>query len=422
MLQTIARVVRSAKVDQVESTSVDDGIRSLLMASEEPKVESDKVTILVIDDELGPRESLRILLNREYDVHCASGVDEGVALLKEHHPELVIMDIRMPGKSGIEGLREFRALDSEVSIVMLTGYGALETAQQALRLGANDYINKPFDTGEMMAVVERYTEQTRMERRRRAMLKELHDMNAHLMEDLADKDSMASLGQSSAEFAHDLRNPLMIVSGYVDLLARQLDKAQDMIGGEYDSVSEYLGIIENNVRRCSDLATMWQKMGSGDLTNFTETSLDDVVDDLMMGVEPLVSTAGVNMEYRVNTGGGKVNGNRAQLLRALHNVIANAIDAVPEGSGQILFSCQREESIVVITVKDNGSGMPPDVVERMFEPYFTTKEKSKGTGLGTVITRRIVEDHGGTVAVKSEPGCGTLFTINLPLANGAKPA
>ena len=106
--------------------------------------------VLVIDDELGPRESLRILLKMEYEVLVADSVLRGLDLLAKHHPDVVIMDIRMPGMTGIEGLREIRKLDADISVIMLTGFGALETAQEALRLGASDYLKKPFDTKEIM--------------------------------------------------------------------------------------------------------------------------------------------------------------------------------------------------------------------------------------------------------------------------------
>jgi len=111
--------------------------------------------VLVIDDELGPRESLRFLLKNEYRVLCADSVDEGIRLLKAEEPDVVVMDIRMPKKSGIEGLKEIRAVDPYVSVIMLTGYARLETAQEALRQGATDYLKKPFDTHEMQRVVGR---------------------------------------------------------------------------------------------------------------------------------------------------------------------------------------------------------------------------------------------------------------------------
>src|SRR6266576_4053348 len=111
--------------------------------------------ILVIDDEIGPRESLRMLLTEDYNVHTADCVETGIKLLKEKTPDTIVMDIRMPGMTGIDGLRKIREIDPHLSVIMLTGFGALDTAKEALRLGANDYISKPFDAHEMQQVINR---------------------------------------------------------------------------------------------------------------------------------------------------------------------------------------------------------------------------------------------------------------------------
>src|SRR5256886_15096186 len=121
--------------------------------------------ILVIVDEMGPRESLRMLLKPNYRVHTADNVEAGLRILREKKPDAVISDIRMPGTSGIEGLRKIREIDPHVAVIMLTGFGALETAQEALRLGANDYINKPFDAVQMREVIGRNVERTRVHRK-----------------------------------------------------------------------------------------------------------------------------------------------------------------------------------------------------------------------------------------------------------------
>src|SRR5210317_2028943 len=94
-----------------------------------------KATIIVVDDEIGPRESLRMVLKNDYDITCVDRADKGIRLIRENPPDLVILDIRIPDKTGIEALQEIREFDREVSVVMLTGFGALETAQQAIRLG-----------------------------------------------------------------------------------------------------------------------------------------------------------------------------------------------------------------------------------------------------------------------------------------------
>src|ERR1700758_5619453 len=134
--------------------------------------------VLVIDDEMGPRESLRMLLKPDYKVHTADCVEAGIKLLKEKQPDTIVMDIRMPGESGIEGLRKIREIDPHLSVIMLTGFGALETAQAALRLGANDYINKPFDAGEMREVIGRNVERTRVHRASENASTEIKELNS----------------------------------------------------------------------------------------------------------------------------------------------------------------------------------------------------------------------------------------------------
>src|ERR1700724_4054667 len=178
--------------------------------------------ILVIDDESGPRENPRVLLKPDYNVQTADCVEAGLKLLKEKQPDTIVMDIRMPGMTGIEGLRRIREIDPHISVIMLTGFGALDTAKEALRLGANDYISKPFDAHEMQQVMHRSVERTRVQRTSEHAAAEIKELNNRLLQQLAQKERLASLGQASAEFVHDLGNPLTIVWGYVQLLGGRL--------------------------------------------------------------------------------------------------------------------------------------------------------------------------------------------------------
>jgi signal transduction histidine kinase len=370
--------------------------------------------VLVVDDELGPRESLRFLLKKEFEVICVDTVDEGIASARKHQPELIILDIRMPGKTGIQGLREIREVDPFVSVIMLTGFGALETAQEAIRLGATDYLKKPFDAQEMLATVRRYVQRTCFERRRLRAADDLKDLNNRLMEEMAQKEHMANLGQASAEFLHDLRNPLTIIIGYVQLLAEQLESVKCATGGQYKEAAEYLDVIEKNVQRCYELTQMWQGFGRADLNHREPTSLPQIVRDLVVGVEPLLAGQKASIEYEVDESGGVVLGSRAQLLRAVHNLMSNAIHAVPEGTGKIRVSCRQSDRDVVLEVADNGCGMTPEQVDKAFEPYFTTKPAGKGTGLGLFITKKIIEDHQGRIHLRSQPQRGTVVEVHLP--------
>src|SRR6202048_81340 len=161
--------------------------------------------ILVIDDEIGPRESLRMLLKPNYQVHTADCVEAGIKMLKEKQPDTIVMDIRMPGVSGIEGLRQIREIDPHLSVIMLTGFGALDTAKEALRLGANDYISKPFDAHEMQEVINRNVERTRVQRATENTASEIKELNSRLLKELAQKERLASLREASPEVVPHLR-------------------------------------------------------------------------------------------------------------------------------------------------------------------------------------------------------------------------
>src|ERR1700726_3681680 len=256
---------------------------------------TDLPRVLVIDDEIGPRESLRMLLKPNYQVQTANCVEAGLKLLKEKRPDAIVMDIRMPGATGIEGLRQIREIDPHLSVIMLTGFGALETAQEALRLGASDYINKPFDAGEMRKVVGRNVERTRVHRAGERAAAEIKELNNRLLKELAQKERLASLGQASAEFVHDLGNPLTIVWGYVQLLAKKLEQSEDGPAQNASSVKE-LNIIEQNVRLCRELLTMWQSYGSVEASPHKPISVSAIVREVVKGVSGMAAQNGVELK------------------------------------------------------------------------------------------------------------------------------
>jgi signal transduction histidine kinase len=372
--------------------------------------------VLVIDDEMGPRESLRMLLKPNYRVHTADNVEAGLRILREKKPDAVISDIRMPGTSGIEGLRKIREIDPHVAVIMLTGFGALETAKEALRLGANDYISKPFDAREMREVIGRNVERTRIHRTGVNAAAEIKELNNRLLKELAQKERLASLGQASAEFVHDLGNPLTIVWGYVQLLAKKLEQSEKE-NGAANQTSKELNIIEQNVRLCRELLTMWQSYGSVEASPHKPISVAQIVREVVKGVSPMAVQNGVQFDSHLSDDPCTLLGDAVQITRAIQNVIINAIQASAEKKGQVTVSCERKDFYVDVRVQDTGSGMTPAQMAKIFDPYFTTKQGKSGTGLGLYITKKVVEDHNGSIKVDSTPEVGSTFTIRLPLLN-----
>ena len=370
--------------------------------------------ILVIDDEIGPRESLRMLLKPDYNVQTADCVEAGLKLLKEKQPDTIVMDIRMPGMTGIEGLRKIREIDPHLSVIMLTGFGALETAKEAVRLGANDYISKPFDAGEMREVIGRNVERTRIQRASENAASEIKELNARLLKQLAQKERLASLGQASAEFVHDLGNPLTIVWGYVQLLAKKLERSEGGDSAEKSASIKELDIIEQNVRLCRELLTMWQSYGSVEASPPKVISVSEILREVIKGANAVAAQAGLELQANICDEQCRLMGDAIQINRAIQNVIINAIQASAEKKGPVLVECTRKEFYVDIRVEDSGSGIDPAQLGKIFDPYFTTKQSKSGTGLGLYITRRIVEEHRGSIAIETNSG-GTTFTVSLPL-------
>jgi two-component system sensor histidine kinase/response regulator len=371
--------------------------------------------VLVIDDEMGPRESLRMLLKPNYQVYTAESVEAGLRILREKRPDAVISDIRMPGTSGIDGLRKIREIDPHVAVIMLTGFGALETAKEALRLGANDYISKPFDAREMREVIGRNVERTRIQRTGVSAAAEIKELNNRLLKELAQKERLASLGQASAEFVHDLGNPLTIVWGYVQLLAKKLEQSEKENGSTNATSAKELNIIEQNVRLCRELLTMWQSYGSVEASPHKPISITQIVREVAKGVGPMAVQSGVDLQCDICEDACTLLGDSVQIMRAIQNVIINALQAAAETKGSVAVSCARKDFYVDVRVEDTGYGITQAQLAKIFEPYFTTKQGKSGTGLGLYITKKVVEDHNGSIKVDSTPQVGTTFTIRLPL-------
>lgn len=372
--------------------------------------------VLVIDDEFGPRESLRFLLKEEYDVRCTSSVDEGVSALKETAPDMIIMDIKMPRKTGIDGLREIRAIDPDVSVVMLTGFGSLETAQQAIRLGANDYLKKPFDTKEMMAEVKRYTQRTRAARNRTCAAEELKLLGSQMQSSIDEKDHFATLGQASSEFVHDLSNPISVIYGYVDLMIEELEESGDLNTHSTTEVMNCVGHIQNSVNRCRELLDTWKSFGKNNTPKLEPVSISSVISEVAAAAKPAAIASGGRIEVEPGPPDAKTSGNSIQVFRAVQNLVSNAIQALPDDNGVVRLTWSDENNKIIIRVVDNGIGIPQDKLENVFEPYFTTKKETGGTGLGLYITQKVVAAHHGAIELANNPNGtgGATATLTLP--------
>lgn len=371
-----------------------------------PSVPRPKV--LVVDDELGPRESISYLLQDEFEVMAVDRVDRGLELLSKDSFACVVMDIRMPQKNGIQGLEAMRKIDPEVSIIMMTGYGALATAQAAISLGANEYLKKPFDVDILQQSVRRHASDGVERKKRTAMFKQLEGMYESVKTEQKKQQLSTGFSQAAAEMVHDICNPLVVAIGYTNML---LDEVRQLpqVGRSVERILHYAETLEKCSSFCLHLAESWRQT--------TRHSGEVDVVDLFATAEDTKAVLffGTNRIDVTGSPGLNVGGIRFELVRLLQNLTKNALEA---GASHVSLGVERQGDSVILTVADNGSGLPPEMMESILKkPIESTK--AHGTGLGMTICRHIVAAHRGEMKVGARPGGGTVFTMSFPAASPA---
>jgi signal transduction histidine kinase len=168
------------------------------------------------------------------------------------------------------------------------------------------------------------------------------------------------------------------------------------------------------VRLCRELLTMWQSYGSVEASPHKPISVTQIVQEVVKGVGPMAIENSVDLKCDICEDPCTLLGDSVQIMRAIQNVIINAIQASSEKKGSVTINCARKDFYVDVRVEDTGYGIAPAQMAKIFDPYFTTKQGKSGTGLGLYITKKVVEDHNGSIKVDSTPDAGATFTIRLP--------
>jgi len=227
-------------------------------------------------------------------------------------------------------------------------------------------------------------------------------------------EKMASIGKMAAVLAHEINNPLSGILTYAKLLRKWLDHEDGGIDRRTE-IRESLDLIASESRRCGDLVKNLLTFSRTTPMNLQATDLNKVIDRSLRLVQHQLDLASIQVQPELDPELPLVLCDGAQIEQVLLALVMNAIDAMPQGGNLWLITkLDREEGIVRIVIRDDGSGIPPDLLPRLFEPFLTTKETGRGVGLGLAISRSILERHNGSIEVQSEVGRGTTFTVTLP--------
>lgn len=226
-----------------------------------------------------------------------------------------------------------------------------------------------------------------------------------LQQELREKENLALIGEVVSSVAHSLSNPLNIISGNADYLMLNKKPGDD----EYEELQAIINETTRITRSIRHLLNFSRPIKSNKKLN----DLSEVIQRIAVNVKHISGNKEIKVKKEIDNAVGKFEFDAEQIEESILNIVTNAIQAIPS-KGEITLAVRRKNGNAVISVSDNGLGIPKENLDRIFKPFFSTKEYGKGTGLGLSIVKRVISEHNGNISVKSSPGKGTTFTIELP--------
>ena len=380
----------------------------------------DQPTILVADDEPDMLRFLKSQLSSHYHVLEAVDGQQAIEKATQFLPELILLDMMMPEKDGLQACREIRehASTRSTPIILLTARADEETKLAALSAGASDFLAKPFSSTELHVRIKNLVESHQYQRKLSKQNQVLESTIEQLKEtevQLVQSEKLASLGRMSAGIIHEINNPLNFASTGLYTLR---NKGKQLAPEEQQKYQEVLQDVEDGLARVKNIVA--------DLRTFThpETESRDQVEVAEVVAAALRFTSQewkntVRIERKLSEHQA-IWANKNKLIQVLVNLLQNSLDALKqkhfEGQEPTIWLEGREEAgRSVLVCRDNGPGIEAEHLDKIFDPFFTTKEVGQGMGLGLAICYRIIQDYDGRITVRTEPGRFCEFTLEFPM-------
>jgi signal transduction histidine kinase len=399
-----------------------------------------KRNLLICDDEDGPRQSLRIIFKDEYNVFLAESGLQAIEIAQQNPIDAAILDIRMAGLSGIETLNRLKEIYPAIEVIILTAYETIETARQALRLGACDYLNKPFDIVTVRTAVANAMERNALSRQASATNELITQLQAELNNQKLQEEITRTRGEIYASIIHDINSPLTIISGFIEIINQRVGAASKIEGEDLAMVRDRMARISRQVGNCVEISRRYLSFMREESGANSKVGVNQVMNDLweLLKFHPSAKQNQLNIKTLEQELMMEMNG--TDLIQVLLNLAINALQASadphrvdvqsrllkepldlaafvdgPEDRFLNREGVQNEAPLLCLTVEDDGPGIPSDILPKIFESYFTTKKAGKGSGLGLSIVQRLVKGNNGAIHVNSKVGRGTVFTVYFPV-------
>ena len=376
--------------------------------------------ILVVDDEKEIREFLSKALTRiaGFHVKMAEDGEEALKKIEEDKLDLILTDLKMPKMDGLKLITEIAKTKPEILTILMTGHGTIDSALEAMKRGASDYLTKPINLDELVLRIQKVLEEKQRFVSMKGYITQLERAN----QELKQVDEMKSEFVSVA--SHELRTPLATVKNVVQLVLK------GKTGEVNETQVNFLTMAEQNINRLTnilnDLLDL-SRIESGKVgMKFEKLDLQGSIDFVLSSLRPQADGKPVHLEMEVPKDLPFVYGDREKVEQILTNLIGNAIKFTLEG-GKVVVSAKLMDGVrntVGVSVRDNGIGIPEHQMEKVFEKFHQLESplhhSASGTGLGLAIAKGLVEAHQGRIWVESEVGKGSTFIFTLPVSRGEK--
>jgi signal transduction histidine kinase len=383
--------------------------------------------VLVIDDEPGIRIGCtRALSSQGYQVDAAANGTEGLKKLREALPspdepeaqtggfDLILLDLMMPGMSGMETLQHIHTLDANLVCIVITGYATVELAVQAIKQGAYDFITKPFDASTLLLAVDQGVEKRRLSLR----AQQVAELEARAQELARQKQDLERLDRVKSQFtltvAHELRAPVAAIQSYLRLILdgyippenqrQYLERAERRALAQLDLITDLLDLAHlQDPDRPVEMQTV---------------QLADVLAQVLESMAAQADEKSIDVQANVSADLPTLTMNAQHAKQLWTNLISNALKYTPEG-GEVSVSLEQTDGSLVGSVRDTGIGISEQELPLIGTDFFRTQagkaHTQMGTGLGLTIVKRILETYGGEIGVESEEGKGSCFSFRIPV-------
>ena len=371
-------------------------------------------SILLVDDEEGIRKVLSIVLaDMGFRVHTAASGTEALQIFEDKKPPIVLTDIKMPEMDGLELLRTIKRMDPDTEVIMITGHGDMNLAIKSVKYEATDFVTKPINDEVLEIAIKRAQERITMRQRLYDYTHNLEQLVRDKTKQLVEAERLAAIGQTVAGLSHAIKN----ITGGLKGGAFVLEKGIELENQKY--LMEGWEMIKGNVDKITNLSLDLLNYARDSELNFQSCDPNQPAQEVIDLMRPRARDLGIDLSADFSHDLEDCYLDEDLIYRCVLNLVTNALDAFDDDNNstqnkQVTVRTKKAPGWAVeYQVIDNGCGMNADIKKNIFNRFFSTKG-SNGTGIGLMITKKIVDEHKGFIEVKSEPGVGSTFIIKLP--------